>query len=237
MGWESGAIAVYNTTTGGWENGATAIYQTTSGGWKHGATAVYRTTTGGWENGAMAVYRTTTGGWENGAMLVYYVGCFPASELVQISETEYAPIGSVKIGDKISAWDVENRKQRNTSVIGVNQYIVNEMVCINGSLCVSASHPLLVMGETNNLHTAYWKIAGEVSIGDCLIASNGESIAVYSKTKHWYDDGIEVINIATDNGEPFVVRNCIVRADNANDSLMRVNALVSRQMRLLNKVA
>ena len=42
--------------------------------------------------------------------------------------------------------------------------------------------------------------------------------------------GIEVLNLSTDNGVPFLVRNCVVRAENAQDSIGWADAPVTQKI-------
>jgi hypothetical protein len=172
-------------------------------------------------SGATAVYRTSTGGWDHGALGVFYIGCFPKSEYVMISRDDYVPIGSIDEGKKILSWDVEGGiAHYSTKVTNVNRYIVNEIICINGTLRVSSCHPLLAMRRTDkDLCLPQWIISHDIGVGDCLLTSDNQVIEVRSKKAFWYDKGIEVLSLETENGSPFVVSGCVVRADNANDDI------------------
>ncbi|MCL2006063.1 MAG: hypothetical protein FWG73_07835 [Planctomycetaceae bacterium] len=151
---------------------------------------------------------------------VYWVGCFPKTELVHVATDSCVPIGSLNVGDKISSWDVEREKMQYTAVTGIHVYTVTEIICFNNDMWVSCSHPLLVMeaGESGVL-TPKWKVAFDVNVGDYVIGSDGKLAAIKSKSKHWSDAGMEVLNLSTDSGSPFLVRNCVVRAENAHDNL------------------
>ncbi len=59
----------------------------------------------------------------------------------------------------------------------------------------------------------------EVKVGDCIIGFGGKLTEVKTKSRHWYNDGIEVLTLSTDNGAPFLVGNCVVRAENAKDNI------------------
>jgi hypothetical protein len=147
-------------------------------------------------------------------------GCFPESEFVHTCSDECVPIGSLKIGDKISSWDVEKKKMQYTAVTGIHKYTVNDIMCFNNAIRVSSSHPLLVIeSNENGILMPKWKVAFDVNVGDCVVGACGKLIAVKIKNRHWYNDGIEVLNLSTDSGAPFLVRNCIVRAENAKDGV------------------
>jgi hypothetical protein len=159
---------------------------------------------------------------------VWLAGCFPKSELVHIKSDEYAPIASLKIGDKISSWDINRKKAQFTKVTIINQYTVNEIICFNGNMRVSSSHPLLVV-ETRML-APKWKVSTDVNIGDYIVGVDGKLSIIKSKSKHWYDTGIKVLNLATDNGDPFIVGGCIVRAENANDGIEYADTPITQQL-------
>lgn len=233
MGYESGAIAVKDTNTGSYSYGGKEIYLSSTGGYVYGATAVYNT--GYSDNNAQEVYRSSTGGAVYGAMEVYYVGCFPKSELVQVGGRSYRLIGSIKAGDKIRSWDARRdtnaRKTEFTKVTAVKTYLVNEMICINHSLRISPTHPVLARDARAQEAERYiWKTAYDICIGDALIDEAGKLITVKSKTAQWHDAGIEVLNLETEGGAAFAVRDIIVRAENASDSLMWMDTPLSRRL-------
>ncbi|MDR0313262.1 MAG: hypothetical protein LBI14_06670 [Treponema sp.] len=162
---------------------------------------------------------------------VYMSGCFPASELVNIRPDEYVPIGSLKTGDKIGSWDLERKKMQYTSVTGIHKYIVNDIICFNNAMRVSASHPLMVVEQAENgIFMPIWKVAFDVNVGDCMVGVDGKLIAVKIKGKHWYNSGVEVLNLSTDCGAPFLVGNCVVRAENAQDSIEWANTPVTQKL-------
>ena len=155
-----------------------------------------------------------------GVIQIYQSGCFPKNELVQVDSTLFTPIGLLKIGDKICSWDHEKRRKQFTYVKNVHKYIVNEIICFNDLLRVSSSHPLMVMGYDENLQfVPKWKAAFDINVGDIIVGPDGKFITVKTKNVKWYQSGIEVINLSTDSGEPFIVGNCVARAENAQDNL------------------
>jgi len=178
-----------------------------------GVMTVYSTT---YEHnpGVMKIYMTS---YEHnpGVQKIYMSGCFPENELVYTYSDGYISIGSLKIGDKIGSWDSERRKLQYTTVKGIHKFIVNDIFCFNNSMRVSSTHPLLVIENKNNIQMPKWKAAFDIKIGDCMIGADGKLITVKTKSRYWYNSGIEVINLSTENGVPFLVRNCVVRAENA----------------------
>jgi len=165
--------------------------------------------------GAQSVY---LGDSSFGAKAVYLGGCFPKSEFVYTSPDTYVPIGSLKVGDKISSWDTECKKMKYTAVTKIHKYIVMDIICFNNVMQVSFTHPLMVI-EKNGIPIPKWKVAYDVRIGDCVIGVDGKLSIVKSKKKYRYDSGINVLNLSTDSGTPFFVGNFAVRADNAQDNI------------------
>jgi len=151
---------------------------------------------------------------------IYLTGCFPLSELVNTCPDKYVPIRLLKIGDKIGSWDLEKKKKQYTAITGIHAYMVNDIMCFNNTMQVSASHPLMIVEETEyGALLPKWKVAFEVNIGDYLVGTGGKLIAVKTKRRQWYTAGTEVLNLSTEGGAPFLVRNCVVRAENAQDSI------------------
>jgi hypothetical protein len=167
-----------------------------------------------------------------GVMKIYQSGCFPASELVHTYSDAYAPIGSLKTGDKISSWDVEKEKMQYTTVTGIHKYIVNDIMCFNKAMRVSSSHPLMVVeNDGNGILMPKWKVAFDVNVGDSVIGAGGKLIVVKTKSRHWYNAGTEVLNLSTDSGVPFLVGSCVVRAENAQDVIEWADTPVTQKLR------
>ena len=162
---------------------------------------------------------------------VYRSGCFPKSELIQTTFDAYVPIGSLKVGNKISSWDVERQKKQFSAVTEIHNYTVMDLIHFNNDTRVTSCHPLLVMesGE-NGLFTPKWKVAYDVNVGDCVVGIGGKLITIKSKSKHWFDAGIEVLNLSTDCGTPFFAGNFAVRADNAHDNLEWADAPITQKL-------
>lgn len=166
-----------------------------------------------------------------GRYTIFIAGCFLKSELVQINSDTYIPIGLLKMGDRISSWDIEYRKAKCTSVTEIHKYRVMQIVCFNNSLQVSSSHPIMVMeNEERGVFIPKWKVAYDVNIGDQIVGTDGKFITIRSNSTHWYNGGIEVINLSTDNGVPFSVRNCIVRAENAKNRIDWANTPITQKL-------
>jgi len=162
---------------------------------------------------------------------VWAAGCFPESEFVHAVADMRIPIGEIKVGNKISSWDAEKKKAQFTAVTDIHEYKVWEIICFNNVIRVSSSHPLMVIesGE-DGIFTQKWKVASNVNVGDCLVGTNGKHITVKSRGYHWYDSGMKVLNLSTDSGVPFLVGDCVVRAENAMDNLEWVGALLPEKL-------
>jgi len=162
---------------------------------------------------------------------VFIAGCFPKSELVHITSDVRVPIGSLKVGDKISSWDIINNKLQYTEITKIHKYTVMDIICFNGSMRVSSSHPVMIMErELNGTIVTKWKAAFDIKVGDCVVGDGGKIINIYSRNYNWYDDGIEVLNLSTDVGVPFVVGNFVVRANNAKDNIVWADTLVTQKL-------
>jgi hypothetical protein len=166
-----------------------------------------------------------------GVQLIYMTGCFPKSELVHTYSDAYVPIGSLKVGDKINSWDMEQKKIQYTTVTKIHKYTVNDIMCLNNVMRVSSSHPLMVVenGEDGILMPK-WKVAFDVNVGDCVVGAGGKIIVLKTKSRHWYKAGIEVLNLSTDSGVPFLVGNYVVRAENAQDDIEWADAPLTQKL-------
>jgi hypothetical protein len=165
-----------------------------------------------------------------GVQKIYMSGCFPETELVHTCSDSYVPIGSLKTGDKIMSWDVERKKLKYTAVTEIHRYTVNDIFCFNNSMRVSSTHPLMVVESNNGIFKPKWKVAFDIKVGDCLIGADGKLITVMKKNRHWYNSGTEVLNLSTDSGVPFLVDNCVVRAENAQDSIEWADTPVTQKL-------
>jgi len=162
---------------------------------------------------------------------IVYVGCFPKTELVYTSVDKYVPIGSIKLGDKLGFWDITQKKTKLTEVTAIHQYKVKEIICLNKAMLVSFSHPLLVVEcDENGIFMPKWKVAYDVNVGDCVVGAGGKCITIKSKSNHYYKEGIEVLNFSTDCGLPFIVGGCVVRAENATDSITWADAPITQKL-------
>jgi len=162
---------------------------------------------------------------------VYLTGCFPKSELVHTTPDMYVPIGSLKAGDKIYSWDAIREKAQHTVITEVHKYTVSQIMYFNNSIKVSSTHPLMVLENcVSGELIPKWKVAFDVSVGDCVIGADGKLITIMTKSKHWYDEGIEVLNLSTDSGIPFLAGNCVARAENARDAIEWSNSYVTQKL-------
>ena len=188
--------------------------------------------TSNYENnpGVMKIFMTT---YEHnpGVQKIYMSGCFPEFEFVNTNSDEYAPIGSLNIGDKICSWDTEKKKKQYTSVTKIHKYTVNDIFSINNSMQVSSTHPLMIIEkDKNDMLIPVWKVAYDVKFGDLMVGSDGKLITVKTKSRHCNNEGIEVINLSTENGDPFSVGNSIVRAENAHDHMEWSNTPLTQKL-------
>jgi hypothetical protein len=163
--------------------------------------------------------------------LISISGCFPKTELVFTGQNEYIPIASIKVGSKLFSWNAELKKPRYTAVSEIHEHKVYEIICLNGIMRVSSCHPLLIVEKTvSGLANLKWKAAYDVEVGDCLIGNNGNCILVQSKSIKWHASGIDVINLSTDCGSPFIVGGFVARADNADDNIGWADSLVTKKI-------
>ncbi|MCL2817281.1 MAG: hypothetical protein FWD39_02705 [Clostridiales bacterium] len=198
------------------------VYITGAGFADHG---IYITEAGFANHG---VYITEAGFAKYG---VYVTGCFPKTELVHTDFDTYALIGSLKVGDKIASFDAGLKKLQYTAVTEIHRYTVMEIICFNNAMNVSSTHPLMVVESVGNgLFVPKWKAAYDINVGDCLVGADGKHLTIRSKSNHWHDAGVEVLNFSTDSGVPFLVRNCVVRAENAKDNIDWSEASVTQKL-------
>ena len=166
-----------------------------------------------------------------GARPVWFAGCFPKSEIVTMAHDGYMPIGSLKIGDIISSWDSISKKAIDTAVTEIHEYRVSEIVHFNDSVRVSFCHPLMVMEKSENgFMIPKWKVACDVEIGDYIVGYSGKSFAIKCKAMHKYSDRVEVLNLSTDSGMPFIVGGCVVRAENALDTIKWADSPITNKL-------
>ena len=179
--------------------------------------------------GVMLINRTT---YEHnpGVQHIYMSGCFPETELVHTCSDAYVPIGSLKAGNKISSWDADRKKLQYTAVRCIHKYTVNDLFCFNNSMQVSSTHPLMVVESRDGMFAPKWKVAFDVKVGDYVVGADGKLIAVKTKSRHWYNTGREVLNLSTDNGDPFLAGNCVVSAENAQDRIEWANTPLTKKL-------
>ena len=162
---------------------------------------------------------------------VFNVGCFPKYELVYKNDNFFVPIGSLSIGDEISSWDIALRKKQYTVVTKIHEYTVHEIIDLNNNIHVSSSHPLMVIDRgVNGIFVPKWKVACDINVGDCIVGPNNKYIIVNSKDILWHNNGIRVLNLSTDGGIPFFVKNCLVRAENSQDDIKWTKTSVTQKL-------
>jgi len=180
-------------------------------------------------SGVMKIYLTSYEH-NSGVQKIYMSGCFPENELVNTCSDVYVPIGSLKTGDRISSWDEERKKKQQSVVKGIHKYIVNDIFCFNNSVRISSTHPIMVIENVNGILIPKWKVAYDIKIGDCVVGNSGKLIAIKTISRHWYDLGLEVLNLSTDSGEPFLVGEFVVRAENTNDNIKWADTPLTQKM-------
>jgi hypothetical protein len=162
---------------------------------------------------------------------VLLAGCFPKFELVQTDADGSVPIGALKVGDKISSWDMDQKKRGTTAITEIHKYTITEIICFNKAMWVSVTHPILVMEvKENGFFIPKWKVAFDVNIGDLVVGYDGRYSIIKSKSRRWYDVGIEVLNLSTDSGLPFLVGNFVVRSDNARDNIEWADTALTQRL-------
>jgi hypothetical protein len=154
------------------------------------------------------------------AIPILLAGCFPDSELVQKDVNVYVPIGSLKVGDIVSSWDIDTKKRGTTAVTKIHKYTIMEIICFNNLMWVSDTHPLMIMeSDERGFFTQKRKGTFDINIGDLVIGGDGKCFIIKSKSSRWYNTGIEVLNLSTDCGVLFMVGNFVVRSNNAKDNI------------------
>ena len=220
--WKPSLTEIYVESS--WKPSLTEVYIEHS--WKPSLTEVYVESS--WKPSLTEVYIEHS--WKPSLTEIYVEGCFPETELVQGNDS-FIPIGSLKIGDKLISWDVEQKKAQYTAVTGIRRCVVFEIICFNSAMRCSPCHPLLVMeSRENSILIPVWKSASDVTVGDCVVGSDGKFITIKSKSERWYNSGTEVITLSTDCGSPFFVGNYIVMADNSKDKVVRIDKSVTRKI-------
>lgn len=167
----------------------------------------------------------------NADRFICWSNCFPESELVNTVGNKYSTIASLKIGDKITSWNEELKKEHYTTVTGVYKYGVNEIMCLNGKITSSSTHPFLVMERNENgLLITKWKCAFDIKVGEFLVGASGDLTEVKTSTYTWYDKTVDVFNITTENGAPYMVRDCVVKSEHSKDNIEYSKARVTQKL-------
>ena len=166
-----------------------------------------------------------------GAQNVFFVGCFPGSELVSMDYDTNIPISLLSVGDRIISWKAESKKTQYTTITDIHKYIVNEIIYFNNSIRCSSSHPIMVIEhKKSGIYIPKWKVAFDINIGDYIIGIGGKYIKVKTKSNQWYNEGIEVFNLSTEEGAPFLVGSCVVRAENSKDCIEWADTPVTKKL-------
>lgn len=99
-------------------------------------------------------------------------GCFVPGTMVLTSKGK-RPIEDLRVGDEILTRKSEASPELvKTKIKQIGSYLVDGYLVVNGKLRLTLNHQLFVNGT--------WKRAGEIEIGDTLVAQNGNTEKVVS---------------------------------------------------------
>lgn len=99
-------------------------------------------------------------------------GCFTAGTMVWTPQGE-RPIEDLRVGDEILTRKSDSLPEIvKTKIKQVGSYLVDGYLVVNGNLRLTPNHKLFVNRS--------WKRAGEIKIGDMLIAKNSEPMEIIS---------------------------------------------------------
>jgi|GEM_PF-4841110 len=184
----------------------------------------------GWYRGSpMGIYET---GFDYARMIIAFTGCFPKTELIATRNKGYVPIGDIQKGEFVQTFNPTTKCNEYTKVTQIHTYRVNEIVLLNESLQISASHPVLVLEREsqNELEVQKWKVAMDILVGDSVFAGNGKLIDIHSKEVIWHESRIEVLNISTENKLPFIMQTFVVRSENAVDNIITSDSHLTKRL-------
>jgi hypothetical protein len=116
--------------------------------------------------------------------------CFTAGTKVRMADGSYKNIEDIKVGDEVTSYDTEERKQVKAEVCEVFQHGPSEtsgVILINGTLEATPNHLVYTFDE--------WKRAGDLKIGDMVLLLNGAPDIVVKI--EWKPGWVETFNIHT----------------------------------------
>jgi hypothetical protein len=98
-------------------------------------------------------------------------GCFTEDTLVTLADGSHMPIGEVKSGDEVMAYDEFQRSFQKSKVEGIYRQTYSELITINEATQMSVDQALLLCDGT-------WKRASDLSEGDVLLKYPFASLTV-----------------------------------------------------------
>jgi len=103
-------------------------------------------------------------------------------------------VEDIKTGDIVLSYDIENKRFIAGEVLsGAFERRTDELIIINEHLKITAEHPIFVLDKEEYVN------AGDLSSGDVLIDSDGNTIIVKSIKKEKLQEKISVYNFDVDN--------------------------------------
>ncbi|MBF0384645.1 MAG: hypothetical protein HQL27_02115 [Candidatus Omnitrophica bacterium] len=138
-------------------------------------------------------------------------GCFLADTMVLMADGKTKLIQEVKAGDLVMSYDEENKEMAIGKVDKILEHSPEaEYLIVNGTLKVTAIHPVLSKGE--------WVKIGKMKSGDTLTNTSQEDINIEKIEKVTGKSGekYDIFNFEVDphhnyvvllNGEPIIVHN------------------------------
>lgn len=129
-------------------------------------------------------------------------GCFAARTLIKMADGSEKAIEKIKIGDQIMTFEDEKTPQLTKATVqGISAHSVKELLVINHELKVTPEHKMYISGN--------WSYAGSIKLGDILINSQNEKIAVKTINKEIAGD-IPVYNIVVSQYHTYFADNFYV---------------------------
>jgi len=151
-------------------------------------------------------------------------GCFASGTEIQMGDGSLKNIEDVRVGDTVLAYDQKRRLKTKSRVSETFYHAPEEAtdhyLIINGSLRVTPNHPVFVEGT--------WKDAGDLTVGDSLLSTDGKTVKVASIEK--IRERIPVYNIEVDRYHTYFAGDVLVHN---KFSFSRGRLLAGRFRRLL----
>jgi len=117
-------------------------------------------------------------------------GCLAAETLISMADGNTKSIGSIKLGEKVAAFDLKSRRQATATVKEVFRAVRPEYLLINGRIKATAEHPFFVRHA--------WRRAADLKRGDILRSRTGRSVRI--REISLVREPLEIVNVSV---EPF----------------------------------